>query len=125
MSTPPSVQAGTPLFRDAALARFSSSAWQPALLSKPVSGYLLAACATLAGLGLVGFANTFEFARKEQVQGYLTPASGWTRLKAKSFGVVHRRFVAPGDSVQLGDVLLEVSSGRRLATGFDGSGSDA
>ncbi len=114
MSTPPSVQAGTPLFRDAALARFSSSAWQPALLSKPVSGYLLAACATLAGLGLVGFANTFEFARKEQVQGYLTPASGWTRLKAKSFGVVHRRFVAPGDSVQLGDVLLEVSSGDGL-----------
>ena len=103
-----------PLFREEALARFRGSAWQPALLSKPVSGYLLAASAVVAGAGLVGFATTFEFARKEQVQGYLTPAAGWARVAAKSFGVVRRRHVAPGDRVQAGDVLLEVSSGDGL-----------
>lgn len=113
-SAQPSAPTDAPLFREAALARISSSAWQPALLSKPVSGYLLAACAILAGLGLGGFATTFEFARKEQVQGFLTPASGWARIRAKSSGVVRRRFVTPGDLVQSGDVLLEVSSGDGL-----------
>ena len=104
----------SPLFRDEALARFRSAIWQPALLSKQVSGYLLAVLSVAAGMGLAGFAGAFEFARKEQVQGYLTPAAGWARVAAKSLGVVRRRFVAPGDSVQSGDVLLEVSPGNGL-----------
>ena len=100
-----------PLFREQALERFRGSTWQPALLSKPVPGYLLVASAVLAGACLLGFACSFEFARKEQVRGYLAPPTGWSRVTAKSPGVVHNRIVAPGDTVEAGDVLLEISSG--------------
>ena len=74
---------GLPLFREQALERFHGSTWQPALLSKPVSGYLLVASAVLIGAGFLGFANSFEFARKEQVHGYLAPPTGWSRVKAR------------------------------------------
>ena len=53
MSSRPSPSAESPLFRDEALARFRSAVWQPALLSKPVSGYLLAALSLAAGMGVI------------------------------------------------------------------------
>lgn len=105
---------GIPLFREQALERFRGSTWQPLLLSKPVSGYLLVASAVLTGTCLLGFAGSFEFARKEQVKGYLAPPTGWSRVRAKSSGVVHNRFVAPGDTVESGEVLLEISSGEGM-----------
>lgn len=100
-----------PLFRDEALVRLRGSAWQPPLLSKPVSAWGLAAFALVAAAAFVAFAATFEFARKEQVRGYLTPTDGWSRVTAKSFGVVRRRLANPGDDVGTGDVLLEISPG--------------
>ena len=100
-----------PLFRDEALDRFRGSAWQPPLLSKPVSAWLLATLALIFAAAFLAFAATFEFARKEQVRGYLTPAGGWSRVSAKSFGVIRRRLASPGDSVRTGDVLLEISPG--------------
>ena len=103
------------LFRDEALARFRVSAWQPPLLSRPLSGYALAVFSLVAGALLLTFASTFEFARKEQVSGYLTPADGWARINAKSFGVVRQRFVAPGEAVQPGQPLLELSPGDGLS----------
>lgn len=100
-----------PLFRDEALDRYRGSAWQPPLLSRPVSAWLLATFALIAAAAFLAFAATFEFARKEQVRGYLTPAGGWSRVSAKSFGVIRRRFANPGDEVRNGDVLLEISPG--------------
>ena len=86
-------------------------AWQPPLLSKPLSGWGLASFALIAAAAFIAFAVTFEFARKEQVRGYLTPADGWSRVTAKSFGVVRRRLANPQDDVRVGDVLLEISPG--------------
>ncbi len=106
--------AAPPLFRDEAMARFRVTAWQPPLLSRPLPGYVLAAFSLVAGTALLAFAGTFEFARKEQVAGYLTPADGWARVSAKSFGVVRQRFVAPGEAVASGQPLLELSPGDGL-----------
>ena len=100
-----------PLFREEALERFRGSAWQPPLLSRPVSACGLAAFALIAAATFIAFATTFEFARKEQVRGYLTPVDGWSRMTAKSFGVVQRRMANAGDDVRTGDVLLEISPG--------------
>lgn len=111
MQARPLAGADSPLFRDEALERFRGSVWQPALLSRPVPAWLLGAFSLAAAAALLGFATTFEFARKEQVQGYLSPATGWSRVAATSFGVVSRRLVNPGDAVRSGDVLLEISSG--------------
>ena len=111
MSNQPAASGNLPLFRDEALERFCGTAWQPPLLSRPISAWGLAALAMIAAATFVAFAATFEFARKEQVRGYLTPAGGWSRVTAKSFGVIRRRLANPGDDVRTGDVLLEISPG--------------
>ncbi|MDE0372398.1 MAG: HlyD family efflux transporter periplasmic adaptor subunit [Rhodospirillales bacterium] len=100
-----------PLFRGEALERFRGKAWQPPLLSRPVSVWALATLALIAAAAFVAFAASFEFARKEQVRGYLTPADGWSRVTSKSFGVIRRRLANPGENVRAGDVLLEISPG--------------
>ena len=96
------------------MARLRSSAWQPALLSKPVSGVALATAALIAGTAVATFASTFEFTHKEQVRGHLRPAAGWTRVAANSAGTVFQRLAHPGDLVEAGDVLFEISSGNGL-----------
>ena len=111
MSSQPAANGNLPLFREEALERFRAAAWQRPLLSKPVSAWGLAAFAMVAAAAFIAFATTFEFARKEQVRGYLTPADGWSRVTAKSFGVVRVRPANPGDDVRTGDVLLEISPG--------------
>ena len=100
-----------PLFREEALERFRGKAWQPPLLSRPVSVWALATLALFAAAAFFVFANSFEFARKEQVHGYLTPTDGWSRVTSKSFGVVRQRLADPGEYVRTGDVLLEISPG--------------
>ena len=105
------VTGNLPLFRNEALERVRGTAWQPPLLSSPVSPWVLATLSLLAAAASISFATTFEFARNEQVRGYLTPAGGWSRVTAKSFGVVRRRLANPGDTVRTGDVLLEISPG--------------
>ena len=106
--------ADSPLFRDEALAHLRAQAWQPALLSRRISGVVLAVTALVAGAAVAIFATTFEFAHKEQVRGHLRPTDGWTRVEANVAGVVGRRLVHPGDDVRAGDVLLEVSPAEGL-----------
>ena len=100
-----------PLFREEALERFRGKAWQPPLLSRPVSVWGLVTLALISTAAFVAFAASFEFARKEQVRGYLTPTDGWSRVTSKAFGVIHRRLAKPGEDVRTGDVLLEISPG--------------
>ena len=106
------------LFREEALRSFETSPWQPPLLSAPVSGYLLLAFVVAATATIVGFAVSFEFVRKEQANGHLTPTSGWTRVAATTFGVVQRRLVAAGDVVDSGDVLFELAPAQGLRSGL-------
>ena len=104
----------SPLFRDEALEQFTRSAWQPALLSKPVSSTALALFSLASAGLLLGIATTYEFARKEQAKGYLSPSVGWSQVTASYFGIVSRQLVEPGDVVRPGEVLLEISSGDGL-----------
>lgn len=111
MSKTPFGGRDSPLFREEVLERFRGSAWQPVLLSRPISAFLLMAFSLAVATAVLVFSATFEFARKEQVRGYLIPADGWSRVTATSFGIVSQRIVDTGDSVRSGDVLLEISSG--------------
>lgn len=101
---------GEELFREEARRRFRAEPWQPPLLSKPVSGLAIGLFALVAVTAAVAFASTFQFTRKEQARGYLTPASGWSQVSAPTSGMVARRLVNPGDAVEVGDVLLEFAS---------------
>lgn len=106
------------LFREEALRSFEMSPWQPPLLTAPTSGTLLLVFVTLVVGAVLGFSALFEFARKEQVHGHLTPAAGWIRVSATSFGVVQQRLVMDGDTVAAGDVLLELAPGQGLKKGL-------
>ena len=105
------------LFREEALRRFRRSPLQPPLLSKPVSGLLLAALSALAVVGMVLFAFSFQFARKEQATGYLSPVGGWSRVSVRRPAVVRQRFVEAGDVVEAGDELFELTTGEGFEKG--------
>lgn len=102
------------LFREEARLRYQAEPWQPPLLSKAPSGLVMGLLAVLAAGTLLAFATTFRFAQKEQVRGYLTPASGWSRVSSRDFAFVEQLLVGAGDIVRAGDVLLELSSGQGL-----------
>lgn len=108
----------TGLFRQEAVRSFETSPWQPPLLSAPVSGLLLLLFVFAAVAAVVGFGISFEFARKEQVRGHLTPTAGWTRVVAKSSGVVQRRLAQAGDRVEAGDVLFDLGPAEGLRKGL-------
>lgn len=105
------------LFRDEALASLRSSPWQPPLLSKPLSGPLLTATASVSVGALIAFAVLFPFADKQPASGYLTPSEGWTRVTAGSVSLIRQRVVAEGDVVAVGDVLFELASGDGFEAG--------
>ena len=98
------------LFREEALERFRSHPWQPPLLSRPISWPLLALLAIGAIALVLIFSVTFEFARKEQVKGYLAPTNGWAKVKANANGVVSKLFVSEGTAVSRGTPLLEIAA---------------
>ena len=106
------------LFREEAVERFRTAPWQPPLLSRPVSGYLLLLLVGTVSATLCGFAVSFEFARKERAQGLLAPVDGWTRVTARSFAVVRSRSVDAGGRVEVGDVLFELTSPNGLEQGL-------
>ena len=114
-----------PLFRDEALAALP----RYGLATAPAveTGFRMGAGGARAdaAAAFVAFAATFEFARKEQVRGYLTPADGWSRVTAKSFGVVRRRLANPGDDVAHRRCAAGNFSRRRRAAGAHGPGPDA
>lgn len=78
----------SPLFRPQALQRFDAKLPQPPLLSRPISTVLLGLFAAAAAAATLGFATSFEFARKEQATGYLEPAAGWSRVTSAVGGAV-------------------------------------
>lgn len=104
------------LFREAVLAHRAKPR-QPALLSKPISAWLLVAFSigTIALLAI--FATAFEFARKDTVAGHLVPRAGWSRVTASRNAVVTQCNVENGQRVEAGEVLLELSSGHGVGNG--------
>ena len=107
----------TDLFRDEALASLRSKPWQPPLLSKPLSGALLTATASVSVGAVIAFAALFPFADKQSVSGYLTPPEGWIRVTAGSVSLIRRCVVAEDDLVAVGDVLFELASGDGFEAG--------
>ena len=105
-------------FRHEVLQRFSVKPWQPALLSKPMSGFLIAILCVVV-LTLIGVVTTtLQFPSRERARGVLVPVDGWVRVTATTYATVRRRHVDPGTSVRAGDVLFELASGRGMTSGM-------
>ena len=89
------------LFREEVVGRFQTAPWQPLILSRPISGYLILMLVGIISTALIGFAASFEFARKEQARGHLAPVGGWARVRARLFAVAGRRNVEAGSKWRL------------------------
>ena len=99
------------LFRQEAIdyQRHSSQWGSPALL-QPLSTKIV----TWLILVAVAFAVTFlflgQFARKETVRGYLTPAAGTAKIFASQQGTIKEIYVKEGQPVEKGQPLLLVDT---------------
>ncbi|WP_374765306.1 HlyD family secretion protein [Yunchengibacter salinarum] len=70
-------------------------------------------------LGAVLFVTLTDFARTEQVRGYMIPTRGLIGASAMRAGIVQRINVAAGDRVKKGAVLATIFSGGRSGDGRD------
>lgn len=76
-----------------------------------------AAFFVLLTLGLLAFAATQGFARKETVSGVLQPVAGVWRVVATQAGVVTQVAVVPGQMVKGGDLLVQLTAEQASRTG--------
>lgn len=105
------------LFRREALEHQRSRLEGELVVIQPLSHHALAALVT----GLVVLTALYlgwgTYSRKQTVRGYLLPEAGVVKVFAPQGSILVQRYVEEGDTVQRGDVLFTLSSGRVNATG--------
>ena len=99
------------LFRQEAIdyQRHSSQWGSPALL-QPLSTKIVTWLILVAVALAVTFLFLGQFARKETVQGYLTPAAGTAKIFASQQGTIKEIYVKEGQPVEKGQPLLLVDT---------------
>jgi membrane fusion protein len=108
------------LFRHEALDfQRSQRQWGEVALLQPLSTKLLSWSAVAAFAAVLAFACFTQYARKETVRGYLTPADGTAKVFAANPGVVTDVYVREGDEVREGQPLLTVGTGHIAGDGQD------
>jgi len=108
------------LFRHEALDfQRSQRQWGEVALLQPLSTRLLSWSAAAAFVAVMAFACLTQYARKETVPGYLTPAAGTAKVFAANPGVVTEVYVREGDEVREGQPLLTIGTGQIAADGQD------
>ncbi|MBV9250034.1 MAG: biotin/lipoyl-binding protein, partial [Acetobacteraceae bacterium] len=108
------------LFRQEAIDfQRSQRQWGSVALLQSLSSRLLSWAAAAAFAAVLIFACLSQYARKETVPGYLTPATGTAKIFAATPGVVTEVHVREGDEVQEGQPLLTIGTGQIAANGQD------
>ena len=74
---------------------------------------------TAAASAIIAFLFLAQYARKETVTGYLTPASGTARIFAPQQGTISAIHVEQGQRVEEGQLLLSVTTDQIAADGED------
>jgi membrane fusion protein len=91
--------------------------WGPVVLLQPLSTKVLTwFLATLIALVLI-FLSVAQYARKETVIGYLTPASGTAKIFVSQQGFIKELYVKDGQQVEEGQPLFSVSTAQIAANG--------
>ena len=108
------------LFREEALAFHQHHRqWGDVVLLQPVSTTLLS-WGTVAIVALILLFLCFtQYARKETVPGYLSPAAGTARVMAAQPGIVQNVYIEEGQAVQAGAALLSVEVPQITVEGDD------
>jgi membrane fusion protein len=109
-----------PLFRQEVLDfQQHNRQWGRVVPLQPVSVRLMGWVVIAATAAMIAFLFFAQYARKETVAGFLTPASGTAKVFATKQGTISALYVKQGQQVQAGERLLTVSTGEIDASGKD------
>lgn len=92
-------------------------------LAEPISHRVWATGSVVLLVALLLWMTLGEYTRRERVQGVLVPVDGYARIKARTQGEVRAIRVREGDTVKMGQVLIEIDSDR-YADGSNGVAKD-
>lgn len=92
------------------------------IVASPLSTRLLTLVALVAVAGAALFLATATYARKETVQGVLSPSQGLVRVTATNGGLVERIWVSEGQEVGAGSPLVTLRLSQDGPTGDVGAG---
>ena len=105
------------LFRRAAISSTRSDHLGEAVLSRPLSFVALTALTALAGalaLAIIGYIYFGSFSRRVAVSGEVAPTGGLVIIRPTVNGIITRRDVEDGDTIERGAVLYALEPNRRL-----------
>jgi membrane fusion protein len=103
----------TNLFRPEVSARQSQQYLGSIRLAQAVSGWLIAAIASLIAIALISFVSLGSVSKKARVTGITLPVGGSISISAPNAGLLLRSHVVEGQSVLAGQVLFELSTERQ------------
>ncbi len=114
-----------PLFRAEALDAQRRN-WLGAItMVRPLSFTVWTWLACVMGLLVVLFFALASYTQRTTLTGRLIPSTGVVRVHVPQAGVVRRRLVEEGQTVERGQALLELDSDRQTIAGASGSGAQA
>ncbi len=108
------------LFRKEAIESHRQHLLGDAILAQPLSFSILGLFLIVIVIAVIAFISFGSYARKETVQGFLSPDKGIVRIHAPRIGVVGQLHVREGQFVNAGDPLLTL-----LGETITGSGLNA
>ncbi len=109
-----------PLFRQEVIEfQQQDRQWGQVVLLQTLPTRLMVWFVTGVAAGIIAFLFFAQYARKETVTGYLTPAAGTARIFAPQPGTVSALYVEQGQRVEEGQPLLSVTTSQIAADGED------
>jgi len=100
------------LFRKEAINNHRERLWGDVILIQPFSFRVLTALVAVIIFAAIYFLFSNSYVKRESVVGYLVPDKGVAKIYAPTFGNVDEAVIIEGESVQEGDVLLNISTRR-------------
>lgn len=109
------------LFRKEALDHQRARLWGDVIIVQPTSFHVISVVFLFIFLLAGVFLASQSYARKETVQGFLTPSGGLANVYAAYGGTIDVIHVEPGDRVAKGQVLAIIMLDRRQTSGVSSS----
>lgn len=107
------------LFRRAAIGTARSDHLGEVILSRPLSFAALAALAGVLALAIIAYICCGSFSRRVAVSGEVASTAGVVIIRPPVNGIIARREVEDGDTVERGAVLYAIEPNRRLTAHGD------
>src|SRR5260221_8745457 len=93
--------------------------WGRVVPLQPLSTRLMVWCVVATAAGVIAFLFFAQYARRENVAGYLAPVSGTAKVFAAQPGTISTVYVEQGEIVEKGQPLLAIANSQTAMSGDD------